>query len=107
MRTRDGRGINLLGPRRHLKPPLNLLRLFLAQSEPLHECMDEGALLVPNAQVRPRERANEPHQPEAILPIQVLEHAKNSTTLPTRPIRADFSVEPSHSVNREPRPAPT
>ncbi len=70
MLTRDIRGIDIFGGRRHLKPLLDLLALVVVELELPHQLAHKGPLLVLNLEIRPGERADEPHQPKPILTIQ-------------------------------------
>jgi hypothetical protein len=65
---RDVGRVHLLGTRRQVEPGVDLGRLLLIELEALHHPRHERALLGVHVQVRPRERADEPHQAEPIRP---------------------------------------
>ena len=65
--------VELVGLRRNLEPLEHLARLMRRELERGDEPSDELALLGLDLEIRPRERAHEPHEPHPIFRVQLLE----------------------------------
>jgi len=66
--------------------PQRLTALLVGEVEAPHQAPHVVLLLRSDLQVGPRERADEPHQTQAVLGVQALEHGGHSTVMgPRRP----------------------